>query len=137
MASTGRCERIPLPKNQPSISALARIGDGLETLVLHHGPDVVLQIGPDAGNIGLDRDAVLAQMIGGADSRQHQEVRRLVRTGGNDDLARAPHHARLALLKDAHAHGASLFDDEPQRLGVGQHMKIRPPARRPQISDRR
>ncbi len=47
---------------------------------------MILQILSDAGQIGVNLDAVLLEMRGLADPGQHQDLRRTDGAGGQDDL---------------------------------------------------
>ena len=72
---------------------------------ISHGDDrhlgMVDQVLADAGQIDEAVDAVVAQMVGRADPRQHQQLRRHQRAGREDDLAvgNAP-CARARLRRD-------------------------------------
>ena len=82
--------------------------------------EMVLQVGADAGPVGDDRDAVLAQVRRRADARQHEERRRVDRGCGEHDLGVRPDPADrpAALIFDADR-PAALHDD-------AAHMGPRP-----------
>ncbi len=45
-----------------------------------------MEVLPDSGQVGDDRDAELAQLVGGPDAGQQQELRGLDRACRHDDL---------------------------------------------------
>ena len=53
---------------------------------LHVDAGVVLQVLPDLGHVGDYGDLVPAQLVGRADTGQHEQLRRAVGTGAQDDL---------------------------------------------------
>lgn len=57
------------------------VGDGLETLVLDIGPDMVLQVFADAGQIVMAGNAMLPKLSCIANTGQHQEMGRLIGAG--------------------------------------------------------
>ena len=73
---------------------------------------MVLQVLADAGQVDDDVDAVLAKMRRRADAGEHQELRRDVGAGGEDDLGVARMGAMLgAVMQVADADGAAVLDD--------------------------
>ena len=90
-------------------------GDGLGALVGDVGVEVVVQVAADARHVLDHRDAVLLQMLGRAEARQHQQLRRAVDAARDDDLAagarrpeavgRAVFDADRAAVLDQHAGG--------------------------------
>ncbi len=75
------------------------------------------------------------QVIGRADARQHQELRRVHRAARQDDLAAAARDLVAAVDHVAHAHGAVLVEDDALDQGVGDDVDVVAVAldRRPQI----
>ena len=59
----------------------------LERLVLDVDLEVVLQVRPDPGQVGDDRDAEGAEIVGPPHPGQLEELRRVDRPAGEDDLA--------------------------------------------------
>ena len=83
--------------------------DRLQALHLDVELEVVLQVRADAGAVGDDRDAVLGEVRRRADAREHQELRRVDRGGGEDHLARGPSRSAASpRAGDLDAGGAAL-----------------------------
>ena len=93
---------------------------------------MVLQIAADAGPVGDHLDAVFPEMRGRADARQHQELRRIDRRGGDDHFASRLNDLNLFASFDLDADGALILDDHPPREAVDQ-AHIFPLQRGPQI----
>ena len=115
-------------KAEARMIALVERGDAVD-LVDQPQLQVILQVGADAGPVGDDVDAVLAQLRGRPDAGQQQELRRADRAGGENDFAAAARAARRAVLPPAHAGRALAVEDdafgetagfEPQ-IGAMQH----------------
>ena len=88
-------------RDRPQAAAACRSSEsaGEVRIVRHVAEDeirMVLQVLPDAGQMMHARDAVLAKRGAIADARQHQQLRRLERAGGDDHLA--PRADLLGLL---------------------------------------
>jgi hypothetical protein len=49
---------------------------------------VVLEVGADTGEINNDGNVKLLELVGGSDTAELQELRRVVCSAGDDDLAR-------------------------------------------------
>ena len=71
----------------PVGTQVAGDGERLGTFVLHVDARMVLQVRPDAGKIDRNLDAMTAQLVRGADSGQHEQLRRVERAARQDDLA--------------------------------------------------
>ena len=70
---------IPRPdsRNRPTLrtdSAAASVTGSLHATMLHHG-QMVEQVLADAGQLVHQRDAVRAELVGGTDAGEHQELR--------------------------------------------------------------
>ena len=76
---------------------IAGDGERLSAFVLHVDARVVLQIRPDTRQIDRNVDAVAAQLVGWADSGQHQQLRRVERASRQDHLSGSPVPAARAL----------------------------------------
>src|SRR3546814_1560007 len=65
--------------------------------------EVILQIGTDAGRVVYDGDAVLRQLGARPDAGQHQQLRRLDRTGGEQHFTLRTHllHATAPAITHA------------------------------------
>ena len=50
---------------------------------------VVLEVGADTGKVDNDGDVELLELVGGTDTAELQELRRVVCSTGDDDLARS------------------------------------------------
>ena len=61
------------------------------------GVQVVLQVAADGGLVEAHVDAERAQLVGRADAREHQQLRRLVGAGGQDHLALGLERGRHAV----------------------------------------
>ena len=58
---------------------------------------VIVQVLADARQVVHHLDAVLAEMLGRADARQHQQLRRADGAGGDDDFALGPQQLAAAV----------------------------------------
>jgi hypothetical protein len=70
-------EELPLRADERPAPFLGRgrlHRDRLGGRVLDVDLEVVLEVGPDAGQVGGDVDAQLAQMVGGANATEHQQL---------------------------------------------------------------
>ena len=110
-------------------------GDRLQAPHLDVELEVVLQVGADA-RAGRRRPAmpVLGEVRRRADPRQHQELRRVDRRGGEDHLAPGGH--RLATLRRGRPRrrwrGRRAIDD-PERRGSAARATLPPAQRRAQV----
>ena len=111
---------------------------GLGVLHLHqhrHGQMIVV-VRPDSGQVLLHRDAGGAQLVLVPDARQHQQLGREDRTGGNNDLAA---RGELPLRRRRSAHSTPTARRFSMTIcggaGVGQDREIAAAAGR--VADRR
>ena len=131
-----------LPEEQP-FKADARVAnDGAQLIVggdRHRAAinetklQMILQIFADPGAIDDDRDAVLAQRRGGADSRHHEQVRRLDRSGAQNHAAPRPNHAVLRADAAFDPGGAPLLEQDACSQRLRDDPQVSSFSRRPQI----
>jgi hypothetical protein len=100
-----------------------RLGRGLLDVDL----EVVLEVRADAGAVGDDGEAVLGEVGGGAYAREHQELRRVDRGGGEDDLGAGGDDLAPGAAGDLDAGGAAVHDHHA--LGEQRCTVTRPVAR--------
>jgi hypothetical protein len=93
---------------------------------------VVLQADPHGGGVDHHRDAVGGQVVGRADPRQ-QQLRRLHRPGGDDDLAGRAGFAPRPVMDVAHPRRPLAFQDQPADVGVGLHGDVGSRQGRPEV----
>jgi len=100
---------------------------------------MVLQVAADTRQLVQAVDADRLQVIGRADARQHQELRRVHRASRENDLAAAARYLVAAVDLVTHAHGAIAVEDDPLDQRVGDHLDVVLVTldRRPQIGARR
>eukprot|EP00053_Salpingoeca_punica_P013185 m.118851 g.118851 ORF g.118851 m.118851 type:complete len:368 (+) comp16135_c0_seq2:228-1331(+) len=70
-------------------------GDRLCAAVLHIEVQMVLQVLPDAGQVGLDGDAPLGQLGRVADAAEQQQLRRIDGSAAQNNLAPRRHHPHV------------------------------------------
>jgi hypothetical protein len=82
---------------------------------------VIGEVGTDAGQRDLDRDADVREMVGAPDARTHQDRRAAVRACGQD------HHARpdLGTVDQPDTDGATSVEHDPVDLGAGPDEEVR------------
>ncbi len=85
---------------------------------------MVLQVLPDPGQMMHAGDAVFGQCRAVADAGQHQEMRRLERAGGDDDLAAGADLLCLVALPVFDADRALAFEQDAARLRIGLDAQI-------------
>src|SRR5262245_50815474 len=112
-------------------------GDRLGAAVLHADLEMVLQVGADARHVGDHVDAEGLQQARRSHTRELQELRRVERAAGDDDLAFGAGGARLAALLVFDPDGAAAVEQDAPRQRVGHHGEIWPAPRRPQVAHRR
>jgi hypothetical protein len=100
------------------VAGLARVG------VERADVQVVLQVGADAGHVGDHRDAVLAQVVGGAQPGQHQQLRRVDRARREDHLARLDPLGVVPAAAQLHADGAALLDQHAFDQRMRAHVQV-------------
>jgi hypothetical protein len=98
---------------------------------------VVLQIVADAGRLEHDLDAVLLQKIRGSHARELQQLRRVIRSAGDQDFLARPRRAHTALLLVFDRLGAPPFEQDALRQRRGLDVQIAARFRRTQIGERR
>ena len=86
---------------------------------------MILQVAPDARQIGLDGDAMLRELVGRADARQHQELRRHIGAGRDDHLGIGMEGFRAGRAFDLHARRPPVLDADACRHGVGDDGQLR------------
>ena len=92
------------------------------------GRQMVLQIGSH-GQIDDGLDPVLLQMGGGANAREHEQLRCVEGAGGNDDLLVRIDDLRHVVLAIFHAHGARALEDDAGGLRLHLEAQIGPTQR--------
>ena len=93
---------------------------------------MIAEMPPDVGEIGDHIEPILFQMGGGAEARNHQQLRRLDGAAGEDDGAVGVDRPARGLGGD----GLAITDDELQRFGPGPHFEVlRQIRKRMQIGD--
>jgi hypothetical protein len=85
-----------------------RLGRG----ILHIDLKMVLQVAADAGPVRAHLDAMLAQMLGRADPRQHQKLGRIDRTGRKDHLNTRAEHIDPAGIPDLDTDRAPILEND-------------------------
>ena len=99
-------------------------GDGFGDPADHPELQVILEILANCGPIQYDRDAMTLQLCGGADSRQHQKLRRLDGAGSENHAALGGHGAGHAAAAAGHADCALSGEQNFADLGVGENGQI-------------
>ena len=95
------------------------------------GPDdrqhrMVAEVRADAAAVRHHVDAHLDQVLGRADTGQHQQLRTVDRAAGQDDLGVGADGHGLAVVQVAHAGGLAALDDHLGDQGVGVDGQVRP-----------
>ena len=136
---TGRYRRrtSAAPNHRPVLAERALHhgieGYGLQAGMLDIGLQMVLQVLPHPGQVMDHRNVELAQMIGRADSREHQDLGRVDRPAGDDHLAPDAGRRLLPGLQIFHAHGAPPLEEDPGGERAGEKLDIAAPDRGPEI----
>ncbi len=115
--------------DQPPAAHLARQRDArrIEPPARRAGV-VVSQVLAHAGQ-GVDHfDAVLAQHVGIADTRQLQQLGRVGGAAGHDHLTPRAHFVRGAVAHVAYADATLALHQQRGRFGAGHDREVRPPA---------
>ena len=110
--------------------------DRLGAAILHADLQVVLQVGADARHVGDHVDAERLQQRGRSEPGQLQELRRVERAAGEDDLAAGVRDARRIAVPVFDADRAPSCEQDAARQRVGHDGEIGPAARLAQIADR-
>lgn len=95
---------------------------------------MVVQVLADAGQVRGHLDAELAQVRGRSDTREHQQLRRIDRAAGQDDLACGVGGVLDAVAPVAHTRRRGAAQQHLRHEAVGAHRQIRAVERGTQIS---
>src|SRR3546814_20640532 len=87
--------------------------------------DLILQIGTDAGRVVYDGDAVLRQLGARPDAGQHQQLRRLDRTGGEQHFTLRTHLLHATAPAITHADRTRAVNENAARMRPGNPVKSR------------
>ncbi|VWB89565.1 hypothetical protein BUB20358_04262 [Burkholderia ubonensis] len=87
--------------------------------------DVIDQVRADVRRILHDRDAVPAQLVGRADARAHQQLRRVERTGRQDHFRARAERLHAPVARDRDADRALAVEADAQHRRIGDHMQVR------------
>jgi len=87
---------------------------------------MVLQVAADLGQIDHRRDTVVSQMIAVANTRQHEDLRRIDRPGREHYLARRIGRNHPSALAVDDTFGAPLGDGDALGKSPGLHRQIGP-----------
>ena len=119
--------------------ALRRDGDAavVRALDQHRGIEVLLQVLADAGQRMHHVDALRPQLVRVADARQHQQLRRAIRAGREDDFAVGLDRRVFAVVVVGHADRALAFEFDGDDIGLGLHRQVLAALRRTQVGHRR
>ena len=128
----------PLQAGQVLARRARFLGQGHRLLagVLDDDVGMIAEIGADARQVALHRDAQPAQQIGRADAGELQQLRAVDRAAAQDDLALRRRGATLAANRIGNAGGALALDQDLERQGAGDDGEIGPRARRIEIAAR-
>src|SRR5206468_1415640 len=99
-------------------------------------PRMVLQVAADLAGLRHRRDPVATELLGVADTGQHQQLWRLRGAGADDDLAIAGDRARAGPLPHLHADRGPILDDDPSDERPGQDLQVVPLERRAEVRPR-
>ena len=110
-------ELEPPPRRTQRVIGRDRFGDPIDQPELQ----VVLEVLADRRPVELHRNAVTLQRVGGANSREHQKLRRLDRAGGEDHAALGGYGADRTAAAAGHADRATSGEQDLTDLGVGKN----------------
>jgi hypothetical protein len=136
-ATTSATVELSLPERRSSHSASA-LGLSAPYSVVGSETDdrherVVLQVAPDARQVVAHLHAGGAQVVGRADARQQQQLRRVDRARRQQHLALGAHELLAAApLAQAHADGPLALQLDAQDADVRAHLQVRALGRRAQ-----
>jgi hypothetical protein len=85
---------------------------------------VVLQVAPDAGQVGVDRDAEAPQLLLARDAGEREQPGRLDGAGADDHLV-GVQPLQASVANDLDAGAAVAVEQEPDGARVGQHVEQR------------
>ena len=96
----GRSRSVAVQEVVPGDGDVAEsiIGDWLRRLMQRADVQVVLQVRADTGQVEGNLKAMVAQVVGRADSGQHQQLRRIDRAAAEDDLGTFRAHVAAAAI---------------------------------------
>jgi hypothetical protein len=135
-ADTGFEEDILHARHQllERVRDLAMQRDGLRAFLDHRAIKVILQVLPDAGQIGDDIDAEFAQVIGLADARQHERLGRVDRAAAQNDFRIGISLLRLFFLHIFNADGLAAFKEDARGQRFDFHRQIGTAERRHEVA---
>ena len=120
----------------PGLPPLGGLGDhGPAGLPLEHALGVVLQVLADAGGVHEHVHADLAQVLGGSDPGEHQQLGGVDGAGGDDHLAAGAHGPGRAegVVHHLDAGRPAVLDDHALGLGRVQDREVVPVGGRVQV----
>mgnify|MGYP003338728194 CR=1 FL=1 len=103
---------LPVTVERPQLVRAVVGHAGSLAVVQNHRVEMVLEIAADARQIVQRLDADRLQVIGGADTRQQEKLRRVHRAATQNDLAIGARDLVAAVDHVAHAHGPVLVEDD-------------------------
>src|SRR5690554_3051922 len=86
---------------------------------------MIVEVVAHAGQIDLDIDAVIAEMIGRANAAEHEDLRRADGASRKNHLGGSAINLALSVLDDLHAGGATVFDDDALGMRVEDDGQVR------------
>ena len=86
---------------------------------------MVLQVFADTWQIRRAGDAVFLQLRGGADTREHQQFRRIIGAGSDEHFAAGARGLEFVLLQVFDANGAAVFLQDPRDQRIGDDGQVR------------
>ena len=98
--------------------------------------DVVLEVPTDAGQVDGDVDAEAGELVGRADAREHQQLRRVEHAGAQDHLALGDDPLDGAVALDLDADAAATLDEQPPGRAPGADDEVRVPLGRREVGAR-
>ncbi len=125
----GRGERAAAPEQEvQQRGRLLGVGEGGADRRVPDPDDVgvVLEVRADRRQRRDHVDAEAGELVGVADPREHQQLRRADRTGGEDHLAPGPGDGHVRLTAHLDAADAPRRDFEAVRERAGQDRQVRP-----------
>ena len=92
--------------------------------------EVIVKVLPDARQVDMDFDAMLPQVIGRADTGEHEELRRADRATADDDFTIHADDLGRASSLVLDASRSAVLDEHPSHQGACLDPEVRTPARR-------
>ncbi len=96
---------------------------------------MVVEVEADLRHLGDHLDLKLLELLGTAEARQHQELRRVVGAAAHDHLALGAVHDHLAEARADHAHRAPVLEQDRERVHVRLDGQVRPAHDRVEVGD--